>query len=234
MGERKKFKDKNHYLIFGWMMNRLGLKGNKLIVYAIIYSFTQDGESKYYGGRKYMAEAAASSLPTIDRALQELEAEGYIHKEERDNDGVSHCHYSVFLNDDGEGIKNDSTPYQNDNTPYQNDNTQYNNKNNKKKIINNNKKETVSDLFPENNEELKFNNWFRENFPTLAKNERPLKYKTYIMLLSKYPKEKIILKLNAMEARRNVNKDYSDIGRTLWNWLAKDYYNEPKGRNNKK
>lgn len=234
MEERKKFKDKNHYLIFGWMMNRLGLKGSKLIVYAIIYSFTQDGESKYYGGRKYMAEAAASSLPTIDRALQELEAEGYIHKEERDNDGVSHCHYSVFLNDDGEGIKNDSTPYQNDNTPYQNDNTQYNNKNNKKKIINNNKKETVSDLFPENNEELKFNNWFRENFPTLAKNERPLKYKTYIMLLSKYPKEKIILKLNAMEARRNVNKDYSDIGRTLWNWLAKDYDDDTKGRNKKK
>lgn len=99
---------------------------------------------------------------------------------------------------------------------------------------NNNKRETVSDLFPENNEELKFNNWFSENFPTLAKNERPLKYKTYIMLLSKYPKEKIILKLNAMEARRNVNKDYSDIGRTLWNWLARDYDDDTKGRNKKK
>lgn len=99
---------------------------------------------------------------------------------------------------------------------------------------NNNKKETVSDLFPENNEELKFNKWFTESFPTLAKNERPLKYKTFIMLLSKYPKEKIILKLNAMEARKNINKDYSDIGRTLWNWLARDYGNEPKGRINKK
>lgn len=99
---------------------------------------------------------------------------------------------------------------------------------------NNNKRETVSDLFPENNEELKFNKWFTESFPTLSKNERPLKYKTFIMLLSKYPKEKIILKLNAMEARRNVNKDYSDIGRTLWNWLARDYDDDNKGRNKKK
>ena len=37
-----------------------------------------------------------------------------------------------------------------------------------------------------------------------------------------------------MEARRNVNKDYSDIGRTLWNWLAKDYDDDTKGRNKKK
>ena len=94
---------------------------------------------------------------------------------------------------------------------------------------NQNKKETIEDLFVEDNPEYQFNQWFKENFPTLAKNERPLKYKTYIMLQSKYPKEKIILKLNAMEARRNVNKDYSDIGRTLWNWLARDY-DEPKGR----
>lgn len=107
--------------------------------------------------------------------------------------------------------------------------------NNIEEINNNqNKKETIEDLFKEENPEYQFNKWFIENFPTLAKNERPLKYKTYIMLQSKYPKEKIILKLNAMEARRNVNKDYSDIGRTLWNWLARDYDDEHKGRNNKK
>lgn len=94
---------------------------------------------------------------------------------------------------------------------------------------NNNKKETVEDLCKEDNPEYQFNKWFIENFPTLAKNERPLKYKTYIMLQSKYPKEKIILKLNAMEARRNVNKEYSDIGRTLWNWLARDYDDNNKG-----
>ena len=88
---------------------------------------------------------------------------------------------------------------------------------------NNNKKETVSDLFPENNEELKFNNWFTESFPTLAKNKRPLKFKTYISLLAKYPKNDIILKLNEMEAKNEFNRKYSDVGRTLWVWLERDY-----------
>lgn len=88
---------------------------------------------------------------------------------------------------------------------------------------NNNKRETVSDLFPENNEELKFNNWFNESFPTLAKNKRPLKFKTYISLLAKYPKNDIILKLNEMEAKNEFNRKYSDVGRTLWVWLERDY-----------
>lgn len=88
---------------------------------------------------------------------------------------------------------------------------------------NNNKRETVSDLFPENNEELKFNNWFTESFPTLAKNKRPLKFKTYISLLAKYPKNDIILKLNEMEAKNEFNRKYSDVGRTLWVWLERDY-----------
>ena len=88
---------------------------------------------------------------------------------------------------------------------------------------NNNKKETVSDLFPENNEELKFNNWFTESFPTLAKNKRPLKFKTYISLLAKYPKNDILLKLNEMEAKNEFNRKYSDVGRTLWVWLERDY-----------
>lgn len=100
--------------------------------------------------------------------------------------------------------------------------------------INKNNKETVEDLFVEDNPEFQFNKWFIENFPTLAKNKRPLKYKTYIMLQSKYPKEKIILKLNAMESMMNFNKKFSDVGRTLWNWLARDYDDDTKKRTNKK
>ena len=235
MEKEQGFGDYNFFCTFGWMVHKLGLKGIKKDVYAIIFGFSQKQDQEFYAGRRYMADATGSSLPTIDRVLKELEADGLIYKKERENDGVSHCRYSVYIRN-GEGIRNDNTPYQNDNTPYQNDNTHNNNinnkKNNKKENINN--KETVEDLFVEDNPEFQFNKWFIENFPTLAKNKRPLKYKTYIMLQSKYPKEKIILKLNAMESMMNFNKKFSDVGRTLWNWLARDYDNDTKGRTNKK
>lgn len=95
---------------------------------------------------------------------------------------------------------------------------------------NQNKKETIEDLFVEDNPEYQFNKWFIENFPILSKNQRPLKYKTFVMLQAKYPKEKIILKLNAMEAKKDFNRKYSDVGRVLWNWMEKDYDDSTKGR----
>ena len=46
-----KVKDENYYQITGWMINRLGLKGAKLNIFAIIYGFSQDGESEFSGSR---------------------------------------------------------------------------------------------------------------------------------------------------------------------------------------
>ena len=34
-----RIRDENFYTVLGWMLNVLGLKGNELIVFAIIYSF---------------------------------------------------------------------------------------------------------------------------------------------------------------------------------------------------
>lgn len=235
------FKDGNWFTIKGWMGNKLGLKGIERDVYAVIFGITQDGESKFSFGHKYLAEAASASECSVKRALNSLQEKRLIIKLERENDGVSRCNYYACIKENGEGDYFDEGSKC---TEVRVQNAQgggckmtppINNINNNIKIKeNNNKKETVEDLFKEDNPEYQFNKWFVENFPTLAKNERPLKYKTFIMLQSKYPKEKILLKLNAMEARKNINKDYSDIGRTLWNWLARDYDNEPKGRINKK
>ena len=100
-----------------------------------------------------------------------------------------------------------------------NNNININNINNKEK----NKKEAEQDLFKEDSPEYKFDKWFKENFPQLAKNDRQLKYKTFINLQSKYTKEQILLKLNAMEATKNFNRKYCDVGRTLYNWLARDF-----------
>ena len=44
-----KILDDNYYQVSGWMLNRLHLKGTELQIYAIIYGFSQDGESKITG-----------------------------------------------------------------------------------------------------------------------------------------------------------------------------------------
>ena len=48
-------KNENFIVIQGFMINELDLKGNELIIYAIIYGFSQDGENKYTGSLNYLA-----------------------------------------------------------------------------------------------------------------------------------------------------------------------------------
>ena len=78
----------NYIVILEFMTNELGLKGSDLLVYALIYGFSQDGESKFYGSRKYIAEWFNCSLPTIDKALNNLLDRNLIIKEEEIINGV--------------------------------------------------------------------------------------------------------------------------------------------------
>ena len=78
-------KSENFVIIQGWMCNELELKGNDLLVFALIYGFSQDGISKFHGGRKYIADTFNISLPTVDKALQNLVDKQYIIKYETDD-----------------------------------------------------------------------------------------------------------------------------------------------------
>lgn len=235
----KRFKNNNHYTIYGWMIHDLHLKDAKLNIYAIVYSFAQDGKTEFYGGRKYMAEATQRSLCTVDRTLLELEQEGLIKKLERENDGVSHCRYSVFLNDDGEGIIDpakkqkeenekscdDNRCYHDDSTPsYHDDST-----NNKDNIYNNkdkdkeNKKKTAQEGFVfEDDHEANFIQWCKENVPNLMENKRPLTYKQFNMLLSEFTRNEILDKMLYINAISNFNRKYKDVYGVLKNWLNRD------------
>ena len=103
------------------------------------------------------------------------------------------------------------------------DEEKLNQDNNKEYIYNNkenNKRKSIcKELTPE---ELKHEKWFKENFPKLSINKRPLKLKTLIALQAEYTEEEIILKLNEMEAKADFNRKYDDVGRTLYNWLKRD------------
>lgn len=76
-------KDESYYVVQGWMRNRLQLKGNDLIVYALVYSFSQDGKSEFKGSLQYLTDFAGASERTIRRILDGLEAQGLIKKIDR-------------------------------------------------------------------------------------------------------------------------------------------------------
>jgi hypothetical protein len=76
-----KIKDENFYTVLGWMLNVLELHGNELIVFAIIYSFSQDGESEFKGSINYLKSFAnIKSRQTVVSTLDTLVEKKYITK----------------------------------------------------------------------------------------------------------------------------------------------------------
>lgn len=73
-------KNENFITIFGWMVNELRLKGTELLVYAIIYGFSQDCVSEYKGSQNYIAEWCNVDRITVNRVLKNLVKKGLIEK----------------------------------------------------------------------------------------------------------------------------------------------------------
>lgn len=80
--------DSSFIVPMAWMRTKLHLTGTHLWAYAIIYGFSQDGESWFYGSRAYIAEWAGVDKTTVSRALKDLTAAGIIERKEVNRDGV--------------------------------------------------------------------------------------------------------------------------------------------------
>lgn len=81
-------KERTFYTILPFMVNDLKLSGNELLIYAIIYGFSQDGESWFYGSREYLSECTNISTNSVTRCLQALVKKGYVERvETRDKNG---------------------------------------------------------------------------------------------------------------------------------------------------
>lgn len=73
--------DNSSYQIHAFMRNQLHLKGNELLVYAVIYSFTTKGDCDYfYGTRKFLSDYTGAESKAIGRALKCLVEKGLIVK----------------------------------------------------------------------------------------------------------------------------------------------------------
>lgn len=94
-----KIRDDNFYQIQGWMLNKLKLKGTQLNVYAIIYGFSQDGETEFAGSLQYLCDfTGVSSKTTMQKALKELVDKELITKREATVNGVLVNKYQVNIN----------------------------------------------------------------------------------------------------------------------------------------
>ncbi len=90
-------KDTNYFVVSHWMTSRLGLAGNELLTYAVIYGFTQDGDTRYLGSSKYLTEAIGCSKNTAIQSLDRLVEKGFIIKTVDTINGVNFNRYQVNM-----------------------------------------------------------------------------------------------------------------------------------------
>lgn len=84
MGEIKSYVERENYItIQGFMIKDLCLKGNELIIYAIIYGFSQLENQYFNGSLKYLAEWTNSTKQGVKKALKSLEGKGFIVKKDK-------------------------------------------------------------------------------------------------------------------------------------------------------
>lgn len=81
-----------------FMVEELGLKGSELVAYALIYGFSQDGESWFTGSARYVADWCGITRRNAINVLQKLTDKGLVEKVRTDQG----CAYRVCKNITGE------------------------------------------------------------------------------------------------------------------------------------
>ena len=84
-------KENTYITIQSWMITDLDLKGTELIVFATIYGFSQDGESRFKGSRQYLAEWCNGTTRSVQTALNSLVEKGLIQKFENTVNNIKLC-----------------------------------------------------------------------------------------------------------------------------------------------
>ena len=87
-------KENNYITIPGFLRTRLDLKGSELIITALIYGYSQDGNSWFMGKTEYIAEWAGVTDKNVLRCLKSLTEKGILEKKEMFvNNKAKRCYY---------------------------------------------------------------------------------------------------------------------------------------------
>lgn len=104
-----KVRHENYIVIQGWMINGLNLKGNSLLIYAIIYGFSQSENQTFNGSIQYLVDWTNSSRRTVINCLNELVENNLLEKSEKIINGIKFCEYRATVVGDEEvalGVQN--------------------------------------------------------------------------------------------------------------------------------
>lgn len=102
--------------IRGYMVNDLKLKGNDLLIYAIINSYTESDNGKYDGGLQYLANWVNSTKQNISKNLKTLIEKGLIVKSEESIEGKKVIEYRTPQNNKCTLQDNERTSQNNEST----------------------------------------------------------------------------------------------------------------------
>ena len=113
-------KENNYITIPGFLRTRLDLKGSELIITALIYGYSQDGNSWFMGKAGYIAEWAGITDKKVLRSLKSLTEKGILEKKEVFvNNKAKRCYYRFNFecvesqNDTVSGCQNSTAGCQN-------------------------------------------------------------------------------------------------------------------------
>jgi len=107
-----KLHDNNYFNVQSFMVKDLKLKGNELVIFAVIYGFSQTEDQAFTGGLQYLADWTNSTKQGVIKSLKSLLEKGYIIKSEKHINGVKFCEYrSTMFN--GEVNKVEQEPLNN-------------------------------------------------------------------------------------------------------------------------
>ena len=85
-----------YIVILPWMREELDLKGNELLVYALIHGFSQEAQGCFFGSLNYICRACGCTIPTTVEVLKKLQKRGLIHKRELSENNVKMCQYTAI------------------------------------------------------------------------------------------------------------------------------------------
>lgn len=87
--------NENYITVQGWMVKELGLKGNKLLTYALIYGFSQDSKSEFTGSLSYIADWVGVTKRAAIDIINDLIDKKLIEKIEHTAGNVKYYSYKI-------------------------------------------------------------------------------------------------------------------------------------------
>ena len=85
-----------YIVILPWMREDLDLKGNELLVYALIHGFSQEAQGCFFGSLEYISRACGCTHKTAINVLKDLVEKGLVRKREIMENNVKLCQYTAL------------------------------------------------------------------------------------------------------------------------------------------